>query len=128
MRTAFQDVLQGILESMQHRIHKSTTVTHPVQANLLPLSKFIKLRSQNRRNMSTSELQNQIISKVTSITDEQTLEEIFRLVNKEAEMDTIYKLTEEEKEAIEIGLEDVRAGRVYSSEEADKMLKGWLKK
>ncbi|TKB96959.1 hypothetical protein [Pedobacter cryophilus] len=78
--------------------------------------------------MSSSELKIQIINKVTSIEDQSVLEEIYKLVNMESELDSIYKLTQEEKEAIEFGLEDIKAGRVYSSEDADKMMKECLKK
>jgi len=78
--------------------------------------------------MSATELKLQIINKVSSITDELILEEIYRLVNIESEMDSIYRLTEEEKKAVEIGLNDIKEGRVYTSEQANNMIKEWLKK
>jgi hypothetical protein len=78
--------------------------------------------------MSASELRLQIINKVSSINDELILEEIYRLVNAESEMDAMYKLSAEEKSAIELGLKDVKEGRVYTSEQADNLIKEWLKK
>jgi len=78
--------------------------------------------------MSATELKLQIINKVSSITDELILEEIYRLVNIESKMDSIYRLTDEEKKAIELGLKDIAEGRVYTSEQADNMIKEWLKK
>ncbi|MDX2130255.1 MAG: hypothetical protein SFU91_14570 [Chloroherpetonaceae bacterium] len=78
--------------------------------------------------MSATELKLQIINKVSSITDEFVLEEILRLVNIESEMDTIYQLSEDEKKAVEIGLKDIKEGRVYTSEQANNVLKEWLKK
>jgi predicted transcriptional regulator len=78
--------------------------------------------------MSAAELKLQIINKVSSITDEHILEEIYRLVNIESEMDSIYRLTDEEKKAMEIGLKDIKEGRVFTSEQANNMIKEWRKK
>ena len=78
--------------------------------------------------MSSTELKLQIISKITSITDELILEEIYRLVNLESEMDSVYRLTDAERSAIVNGLKDVNEGRVYSSEAAENMIKEWLEK
>lgn len=78
--------------------------------------------------MSASELRLQIINKVASINDELILEEIYRLVTAESEIDSMYKLSAEERSAIELGLKDVKEGRIYTSEQADNMIKEWLKK
>ncbi|MGC1240736.1 MAG: hypothetical protein WA874_04065 [Chryseosolibacter sp.] len=78
--------------------------------------------------MSSTELKLQIISKITTITDELILEEIYRLVNRESGMDSVYRLTDAERNAIAEGLEDVKEGRVYSSEAAENMIKEWLEK
>lgn len=80
------------------------------------------------KNMSSTELKLQIISKITTITDELILEEIYRLVNRESGMDSVYRLTDAERNAIAEGLEDVKEGRVYSSEAAENMIKEWLEK
>ena len=78
--------------------------------------------------MSATELKLQIINKVTSIKDESILEEIYKLVNLESDMEASYTLTEVEKKAIDLGLKDIKEGRVYSSEVADRMMKEWRKK
>jgi predicted transcriptional regulator len=78
--------------------------------------------------MSLTELKLQIISKVASISDELILEEIYRLVNIESEMDSVYRLTDAERKAIDEGLQDIKEGRVYSSEAAERMIKEWLEK
>lgn len=78
--------------------------------------------------MSSAELKLQIISKITSITDELILEEIYKLVNLESEMDSVYRLTDAERSAIAQGLKDIKEGRVYSSEAAENMIKEWLEK
>jgi predicted AAA+ superfamily ATPase len=78
--------------------------------------------------MSTTELKLEIINKITSITDTEILSEIYRLVNLESNMESSYKLSEEEKKAIELGLKDVKEGRLYSNEQADNLIQEWLKK
>lgn len=78
--------------------------------------------------MSVTELKLKIINKITAIEDELILEEIFRMVDRESEMDSIYRLTDDERAAVQAGLKDVKEGRVYSSEAADNMIKEWQKK
>jgi hypothetical protein len=78
--------------------------------------------------MSVTELKLRIINKITTIEDELILEEIFRLVDLESEMDSVYRLTGDERKAVNKGLEDIKESRVYSSEAADNMIKEWLKK
>ncbi len=78
--------------------------------------------------MSVTELKLRIINKITTIEDELILEEIFKLVDIESEMDSVYRLTDPERKAVETGLKDIKEGRVHSSEAADNMIKEWLKK
>lgn len=78
--------------------------------------------------MSATELKLEIINKITSITDPEILSEIYRLVNLVSNMETSYNLSEEEKKAIEIGLKDIKEGRVFTSEQADNLIQEWLKK
>ncbi len=78
--------------------------------------------------MSATELKMKIINKVTSIKDEFILEEIYKLMNLESNMEAVYTLTEAEKKAIDLGLKDIKEGRVYSSEVAESMLEEWRKK
>lgn len=78
--------------------------------------------------MSATELKLEIIKKLTAIEDEIVLEEIYRLLTAESQMEGIYTLSDEEIESIQAGLEDARAGRVYTSGEARAMVKEWLKK
>jgi predicted transcriptional regulator len=79
-------------------------------------------------SVSESDLKLKIISKITSISDREILEEINRIVNSEPEMDAVYELSPEQKLGIEKGLKDVAEGRVYSSEDAQKMLREWQEK
>jgi hypothetical protein len=78
--------------------------------------------------MSVTDLKLRIINKITTIEDELILEEIFRLVDLESGMDSVYRLTNDERQAVNDGLRDIKEGRVYSSEAADNMIREWLKK
>lgn len=78
--------------------------------------------------MSVQELQLEIINKVNSIADAYILEEINRLIDKESLLLEKYQLTDEEKTALEEGLQDVAAGDLHTSDSAQKMLEEWVKK
>lgn len=76
--------------------------------------------------MSTVELKQSIINQVNAIDDESVLAEIHQLLK--VESSGIYQLTQAELKAVEEGLEDVKYGRVYSSEQANALIQEWLKK
>lgn len=78
--------------------------------------------------MSTAELKKQIIEKLNAINDENMLNDIYKLMLMESEMVTVYQLTNDEKEAVEIAFQDIDAGKTYSSAEANELLKKWLAK
>ena len=78
--------------------------------------------------MSASELKSRIISKISAIEDVEILEEIFRLVDLESGIDSVYRLSDVERKAVESGLRDINEGKVVSSQVADSMIKEWLKK
>jgi predicted transcriptional regulator len=90
--------------------------------------KYTDISILKSTDMSLTELKLQIINKVSSITDELILEEIYKLVSIESEMDSIYRLTDTERSAVAEGLKDAKEGRVYSSEAAENMIKEWLEK
>lgn len=78
--------------------------------------------------MSVSDLKTKIIEKISAITEESILEEISRFVSEEVKMEAVYKLNSLEREAVEKGLDDMKKGRVYTSEEAENMIQKWLNK
>ncbi|WP_331971354.1 hypothetical protein [Ohtaekwangia sp.] len=78
--------------------------------------------------MSAIELRAQIINQISSIEDEMILKEIYDLIKIESEIDSFYKVTNAEKAAIEAGLKDIESGKIVSSEEANDLIKKWLKK
>ena len=78
--------------------------------------------------MSVIELRKRIIEKLSSIEDEVILKEIYEIIKIESGIDLVYKLTEEEKKAIDTGLKDIEDGKIVSSEKANDLIKGWLKR
>ncbi len=78
--------------------------------------------------MSVIELRKKIIEKLSSIEDELILKEIYDIVKIESGIDSVYNLTAEEKDAIDVGLKDIKDGKIVSSEKANALIKEWLKK
>ncbi len=68
-----------------------------------------------------------IIARINAIHDERILEEILKLVDVESEVNEIYEVSEEQKYALEEGLNDLKEGRIYSQKEVDEQTRGWLK-
>ncbi len=73
--------------------------------------------------MSVIELSKRIIEKLSSIEDELILKEIYDIIKIESEIDSVYKLTTEEKNSIDAGLKDIRDGKIVSSEKANDLIK-----
>lgn len=69
--------------------------------------------------MSVIELRRKIIEKLSAIEDEVILKEIYDIIKIESGIDLVYKLTEEEKKAIDAGLKDMKDGKIVSSEKAN---------
>jgi predicted transcriptional regulator len=78
--------------------------------------------------MSVAELKSQIVEQVSAITDETAPEKIYKLVSCESDLQNQYKLTFEERQAIRRGLDDIKKGLIYTSEQAESMMKDWLRK
>lgn len=77
--------------------------------------------------MSTLELQKQLISKIQVTNDDDILEGMLKLLEFESHRAEIYKLNDEQKEAIRIAQEQYARGEYYTEEEADKITEKWLK-
>ena len=78
------------------------------------------------QNMRTKE---KIIEKIQNIEDESILEDLLEIIDLELDMvgDTV-QLSDDQKSAIDEGLKDIQEGRLYSNEEARKMVDEWMKK
>ena len=73
-------------------------------------------------------LKRKIIDRIKKIQDESLLEELFKAVELEHEIDSTYELSKEERKAVEEGVKDANQGKTYSHDEASHLVKEWLKK
>ncbi len=67
-----------------------------------------------------------IIKWVTGLKDNAAIERLRMLREHPKKMDWWDEITEEEKSAIDKGLEDIKAGRIRPHKEAKKMYEKWL--
>lgn len=77
--------------------------------------------------MTTLELQEQLISKIQTTTDEDVLKGVLSLLEFETETDEIYILNEEQQQAIARARLQVANGQFYTNEEVNKLTEEWLK-
>jgi hypothetical protein len=78
--------------------------------------------------MSTTELKERLISKILHTNSPELLGEVFRLLEIENEEMEVIKLSDQQKQAILKGQEDIKNGRFLTNEQADKEIDGWLNK
>lgn len=78
--------------------------------------------------MSTIDLKEKLIQSIENTNDEQLLGEIYRLFAIENNDFEIYKLSEEQRQAITIGQNEIRNGLFIENEAANKEIEEWLKK
>lgn len=78
--------------------------------------------------MSTIDLKEKLIQSIENTNDEQLLGEIYRLFAIENNDLEIYKLSEEQRQAIIIGQNEIRNGLFIENEAANKEIEEWLKK
>ena len=78
--------------------------------------------------MSTIDLKEILIQSIENTNDEQLLGEIYRLFAIENNDLEIYKLSEEQRQAITIGQNEIRNGLFIENEAANKEIEEWLKK
>lgn len=78
--------------------------------------------------MSTVELKKKLIHTIQKIEDEDILAEVYRLLELDIDSYNIYKLNDEQKEAIAESREQIQNGQFLTEEEADKEIDKWLEK
>lgn len=76
----------------------------------------------------SAELKQRIIDRLQDIEDKSLLNEVLRIIEVESDTEKVYQLTEAEERAVNEGIADYKAGRVYSDEEANQKIREWLKK
>lgn len=67
-------------------------------------------------------IKEKIIERVNDIKDPQLLEELLQAIELEHEIENFHALTDEEKSAIDEGIDDADSGKLYSSAEASQLV------
>ncbi len=80
--------------------------------------------------MSTIELRNKVIERVQVTNDEDILEDIYRILEIEANDDDneVYVLSETQKKLIELSRKQIREGKSFTNEEVNRETEEWLEK
>ncbi len=80
--------------------------------------------------MSTIELRNKVIERVQVTNDEDILEDIYRILEIEANDDDneVYVLSETQKKLIELSRKQIREGKSFTNEEVNRETEEWLGK
>ncbi|MGE0773233.1 MAG: hypothetical protein AB7K37_16095 [Cyclobacteriaceae bacterium] len=76
--------------------------------------------------MSTVELRKKLIERIQETEDEKILEEAYRLLEMETEDLGTYKLTEDQKKAIEESRAQIRKGQFLTNEQVNRDADEWL--
>ena len=78
--------------------------------------------------MSTVELRKKLIEKIKKTENGELLEEAYRLLELETEDIEIYKLTEEQRDAISEGRLQIKSGKSLTDDQANNEIDEWLDK
>jgi len=76
--------------------------------------------------METLELKTNLVHAIENLEDKKVLEEVYRLLQITIE-DDIFKLSETQKDKINIGKHQYQNGEFYSHEESEKIMQELLK-
>ena len=78
--------------------------------------------------MSTVELRKRLIDKIQKTDNESLLQEVYRLLELETEDIEIYKLSDDQKKAVNEGRQQINDGRFLTNDQADNEIDEWLNK
>lgn len=78
--------------------------------------------------MSEVELKKKLTSAIKTTDDHELLYQIFRLLKFELSAEEVYKVSTEERKAIDEGISQIDNGEFLSHEEANKRVDEWLKR
>lgn len=77
--------------------------------------------------MSTEQLKNLVIDRISEIEDENFLQAIKTILDANTVAASIYKLTEEQKQKVKIGLTQLGNGQIISNEDLEQEEEEWLR-
>ena len=78
--------------------------------------------------MSTIELRKRLIDKIQKTDNENLLEEAYRLLELETQDIEVYKLTDEQRKAVNEARQQIKDGQFLTDEQANNEIDEWLKK
>ena len=78
--------------------------------------------------MSTIELRKRLIDKIQKTDNKNLLEEAYRLLELETHDIEIYKLTDEQRKAVNEARQQIKNGEFLTDEQANKEIDEWLNK
>jgi hypothetical protein len=78
--------------------------------------------------MMTVELRKRLIDKIQETKDDRILEEAYRLLGLETDDIEVYKLNDDQKQAISEARQQVKQGQFLTEEKANKEIDEWLKR
>jgi hypothetical protein len=76
--------------------------------------------------MATPTLKERLIEKIQQSDNEALLDEVSRLMDAEADDDTLFELNDAQKQAIATAQQQVRQGQYLTDEQANKEIDEWL--
>lgn len=77
--------------------------------------------------MSTEQLKNLVIDRISEIEDENLLQAIKTILDANAAAISRYKLTEQQKQKVNMGLAQLDKGQIINNEDVEKEEDEWLK-
>ncbi|MDH4091876.1 MAG: hypothetical protein OEV24_15555 [Cyclobacteriaceae bacterium] len=78
--------------------------------------------------MSTIELRKRLIDKIQKTDNENLLEEAYRLLELETQDIEVYKLTDEQRKAVNEARQEIKDGQFLTDEQANNEIDEWLRK
>ena len=78
--------------------------------------------------MSNAELKKRLIDKIQETDNKNLVEEAFRLLQMESEDIEVYKLSEDQKNAVNEARQQIKNGQFLTDDEANKDIDEWLGK
>ncbi|MBN8572247.1 MAG: hypothetical protein J0M18_21700 [Ignavibacteria bacterium] len=77
--------------------------------------------------MNITELKTEVINRINALNEEDFLVQLKDIIDWHNDTEP-YKLSDEERIAVEDGIKDIEEGRYISDEDLRKNISGWLKK
>ncbi|HEY5511749.1 MAG TPA: hypothetical protein VIK10_12060 [Prolixibacteraceae bacterium] len=78
--------------------------------------------------MTTIEMKNQVIGKIKQLTDNELLMDVYKLLDDSLMDSEIYRLSDNQKVAIDTAIDQINNGDFLTSEQANKEINEWLNK